>query len=88
MEILKSIKQKFARKFRITGTPQNQTIRRTPRFLISVLLLTGIPAMLSAQEFKEEAIRQGMLTMRRVGILNVIRGVTSLEEALRVTLDD
>jgi len=42
----------------------------------------------SAQELKDEAIRQGMLTLRRVGILNAIRGVTSLEEILRVTLDD
>jgi len=42
----------------------------------------------SAQELKDEAIRQGMLTLRRVGILNVIRGVTSLEEVLRVTLND
>jgi len=42
----------------------------------------------SAQDLKDEAIRQGMLTLRRVGILNAIRGVTSLEEILRVTLDD
>jgi type IV pilus assembly protein PilB len=42
----------------------------------------------SAQELKTEAIRQGMLTLRRVGILNVIRGKTSLEEVLRSTLDD
>ncbi|HVS11997.1 MAG TPA: ATPase, T2SS/T4P/T4SS family [Planctomycetota bacterium] len=42
----------------------------------------------SAQELKSEAVRQGMLTLRRVGILNVIRGRTSLEEVLRTTLDD
>jgi type IV pilus assembly protein PilB len=42
----------------------------------------------SAQELKSEAIRQGMLTLRRVGILNVLRGKTSLEEVLRSTLDD
>jgi type IV pilus assembly protein PilB len=42
----------------------------------------------SAQEIKKEAIRAGMLTLRRVGILNVIRGRTSLEEVLRVTIDD
>ena len=29
-----------------------------------------------------------MLTLRRVGILNALRGVTSLEEVLRVTLGD
>ena len=42
----------------------------------------------SAQELKDEAIAQGMLTLRRVGVLNAIRGVTSLEEVMRVTLDD
>ncbi len=42
----------------------------------------------SAQELAQEAQRHGMLTLRRVGLLNVARGVTSLEEALRVTLDD
>jgi len=42
----------------------------------------------SAQDLKSEAVRQGMLTLRRVGILNVIRGRTSLEEVLRTTLDD
>jgi type II secretory ATPase GspE/PulE/Tfp pilus assembly ATPase PilB-like protein len=42
----------------------------------------------SAQEIKSEAVNNGMLTLRRVGILNVIRGRTSLEEVLRVTLDD
>jgi len=42
----------------------------------------------SAQELKSEAILQGMLTLRRVGILNVLRGKTSLEEVLRSTLDD
>ena len=42
----------------------------------------------SAQELSTEAQRLGMLTLRRVGLLNVLRGVTSLEEALRVTLDE
>ena len=28
-----------------------------------------------------------MLTLRRVGILNAIRGVTSVEEVLRITLE-
>jgi type IV pilus assembly protein PilB len=42
----------------------------------------------SAQDLKNEAVRQGMLTLRRVGILNVIRGKTSLEEVLRTTIDD
>jgi type IV pilus assembly protein PilB len=42
----------------------------------------------SSQDLKAEAMRQGMLTLRRVGILNAIRGRTSLQEVLRVTLED
>jgi type IV pilus assembly protein PilB len=42
----------------------------------------------SSQELKAEAVRQGMLTLRRVGILNAIRGRTSLQEVMRVTLED
>ncbi|HKX45579.1 MAG TPA: GspE/PulE family protein [Planctomycetota bacterium] len=42
----------------------------------------------SVHEIKTDAISQGMLTLRRVGILNVIRGKTSLEEVLRVTMGD
>jgi type IV pilus assembly protein PilB len=42
----------------------------------------------SVLDMKAEAIRQGMLTLRRVGLLNASRGRTSLEEVLRVTLDD
>ncbi len=42
----------------------------------------------AVQEVKSEAIRQGMLTLRRVGLLNAIRGKTSLEEVLRVTMPD
>lgn len=42
----------------------------------------------SVHDIKSEAISQGMLTLRRIGILNVIRGRTSLEEVLRVTLED
>jgi len=37
---------------------------------------------------KEQALAEGMVTLRRVGILNAIRGVTSVEEVLRITLDD
>ena len=42
----------------------------------------------SAVEIKSEALRLGMLSLRRVGLLNVARGKTSLEEVLRTTLDD
>jgi type IV pilus assembly protein PilB len=42
----------------------------------------------SVQELKNEAVRQGMLTLRHVGLLNASRGRTSLEEVLRVTMED
>jgi type IV pilus assembly protein PilB len=42
----------------------------------------------SALEIKAEGINQGMLTLRRVGILNVLRAKTSLEEVMRVTVAD
>ena len=42
----------------------------------------------SSLELKRQGIEQGMLTLRRVGILNAIRGKTSLEEVLRVTIGD
>jgi type IV pilus assembly protein PilB len=42
----------------------------------------------SVAELKTEGIRQGMLTLRRVGILNAVRGKTSLEEVLRTTMSD
>ena len=42
----------------------------------------------SVQDLKTEAVRQGMLTLRQVGLLNAARGRTSLEEVLRVTMED
>lgn len=42
----------------------------------------------SVHEIKAEGLRLGMLTLRRVGLLNVMRGKTSLEEVLRVTMAD
>ncbi|MDP6930711.1 MAG: ATPase, T2SS/T4P/T4SS family [Planctomycetota bacterium] len=39
-------------------------------------------------EIKNQALSEGMLTLRRCGILNVIRGKTSLEEVERVTMAD
>ncbi len=42
----------------------------------------------SVHDLKNEAVRQGMLTLRRVGLLNAMRGRTSLEEILRTTLED
>ena len=42
----------------------------------------------SVQELKNEAVRQGMLTLRHVGLLNASRGRTSLAEVLSVTMED
>ncbi len=42
----------------------------------------------SAADLQNEGLRQGMLTLRRVGLLNAMRGTTSLEEVLRVTMGD
>ena len=42
----------------------------------------------SVEEMREQALAEGMITLRRVGILNCIRGVTSVEEILRITLAD
>ena len=42
----------------------------------------------SVEEIKKLALEEGLLNLRRVGILNAIRGVTSVEEVLRITIDD
>ena len=41
----------------------------------------------SADDIRAVALDEGMLTLRRVGIMNAIRGVTSVEEVLRITLE-
>ncbi len=42
----------------------------------------------SALTIREIALEQGMVTLRRAGLLNALRGKTSLEEILRVTQGD
>ena len=42
----------------------------------------------SVQEIKTQGLAMGMLTLRRIGLLNAMRGKTSLEEILRVTMAD
>jgi type IV pilus assembly protein PilB len=42
----------------------------------------------SAIDIKAKSLEQGMITLRRCAILNAIRGHTSLEEVLRVTMGD
>lgn len=51
---------------------------------IKDLILTGA----SANEIKKEAIKLGMLTLRQSGIRKVIAGITSIEEILRITVED
>jgi type II secretory ATPase GspE/PulE/Tfp pilus assembly ATPase PilB-like protein len=47
-----------------------------------------IMASSSSGDIKRAAIEQGMLTLRQVGLRKVKAGLTSLEEALRVTAPD
>jgi type IV pilus assembly protein PilB len=42
----------------------------------------------SAMDLKALAVKQGMLTLRRTALLNAMRGKTSLEEVLRMTMND
>jgi type IV pilus assembly protein PilB len=42
----------------------------------------------SAIEVKRKALEQGMLTLRRVGILNAIKGVTAMDQVRRITMLD
>ena len=42
----------------------------------------------STAELKSEAIRLGMVTLRRSGLNKVAEGMTTLEEILRVTASD
>ena len=42
----------------------------------------------ASQDLKEQALKEGMLTLRRCGLMNAMRGVTSLEEVERVTMAD
>jgi type IV pilus assembly protein PilB len=42
----------------------------------------------SVLDIKKVGLEQGMITLRRCGILNAARGVTSIEEVLNVTMGD
>jgi type IV pilus assembly protein PilB len=56
--------------------PMNDDLRR-------VIIKGG-----SALDIRDVALEHGMITLRRCGLLNVIRGRTSLEEVLKVTVGD
>ncbi|MBL6756806.1 MAG: Flp pilus assembly complex ATPase component TadA [Planctomycetes bacterium] len=53
--------------------PMTQRIRR--------MVVEGRPR----DDIKAQALSDGMLTLRRVGVLNAMRGVTSVQEILRIT---
>jgi type IV pilus assembly protein PilB len=42
----------------------------------------------SALDLKKAALEEGMITLRRVGVLNVLKGITSMENVLSITLGD
>jgi hypothetical protein len=42
----------------------------------------------SALQIKHLALENGMVTLRRCAVRNAIRGRTSVDEVLRVTMDD
>ena len=56
-----------------------EVLKMTPS-LASLILKS-----LSEEDLREEAKNQGMITMRQDGILKVLKGITSIEEVLRVT---
>lgn len=51
---------------------------------IRQLILSGA----SADEIKKEAVKLGMLTLRQSGLSKVMKGVTSIEEIFRITVED
>jgi type IV pilus assembly protein PilB len=40
------------------------------------------------QDVKKKALEEGMLTLRRCGLMNAMRGKTSVEEVERITMQD
>jgi type IV pilus assembly protein PilB len=42
----------------------------------------------SSLDIRNQALKAGMITLRRCALLNAMRGKSTIEEALRVTLDD
>lgn len=51
---------------------------------IKELILTGATAI----EIKRQAVKQGMVTLRRSGLNKIKQGITSIKEVLRVTFED
>ncbi len=70
----------------------NQGYRGRFAILETLPITDGIKSMIlegkSAIEIKKQGMRDGMVTLRRSAILNSLRGNTSVEEMLRVTMAD
>ena len=90
---IKSIPQE-ATVFRAEGCPKCNYRGYDGRTTVCELLVVGDeirPLILSkadAATVKKEAIHQGMQTLRQDGIQKVFRGITSLEEIMRVINDE
>ncbi|MEZ5978917.1 MAG: ATPase, T2SS/T4P/T4SS family [Planctomycetota bacterium] len=88
----------FEQGFQLHGANQSGCPRCTGGYkgrfaILETLYLSGdvkraIIEGASSARIKELAVAEGMLTLRRVGLLNAMRGRTSLEEVLRVTMGD
>lgn len=69
--------QGYAGRFAILETlPMTEAVKRR--------VVQGDPAL----EIRNTAIEEGMITLRRTALLSALRGTTSIEEVLRVTLSD
>lgn len=78
---------------RVEGCPRCKSGYRGRLAIVETLALDKelrrmIVESASAAQLKVRGMENGMLTLRRVGLLNVMRGLTSLEEILRVTTPD
>ncbi len=51
---------------------------------IKTLIINGA----SALDLRKKALEEGMITLRRAGLMNVLRGRTTIEEIMRITLRD
>ncbi|HHN46307.1 MAG TPA: type IV-A pilus assembly ATPase PilB [Planctomycetes bacterium] len=56
--------------------PMSESVRR--------LVVSGKTAI----DIKDQGLKEGMITLRRVGLNNVLRGRTSVEEVLSITMND
>jgi type IV pilus assembly protein PilB len=83
-----------AKVFRAVGCPRCNQIGYRGRFaLLETVPVTNaikqaINAGKSAVDIKEVALAEGMISLRRCGVLNAMRGKTSLEEVHKVTMMD